>query len=60
MLQFVLRWEKDSVAAAKREISVVFWGGGWEVVVRVFGDDDGFEVEDIPLGFKVDVIGPCP
>lgn len=46
MLQFVLRWEKDSVAAAKREISVVL-----EVV-------DGDGVDDISFGFDVEVIGP--
>lgn len=36
MEQFVLRWEKDSVAAAKREISVVFLileGGDVEAVL---------------------------
>lgn len=60
MSQFVFFCEKDSVAAAKREISVVLRGGVVEVfwVVVVVVEAAGLEVEDIWFGSVVEVMGP--
>lgn len=53
IVQLVLALEKASVAAAKREISVVM-GAGWVGVVLGPGVLDG-----VSLGFWLEVMGAC-